>query len=143
MSTPLDFRPLLDAGLHKIAGCPAGTDAMLLAEMAQRTGRRGIIYVVSDDEAAARIIEQLAFYAPELPVFYLPAWDCLPYDRVSPSAPIVAERLACLQALLNPPKAAHIIITTAAAILQRLPPQSSIAAVKMQLRVGDVVQQLD
>jgi transcription-repair coupling factor (superfamily II helicase) len=34
----------------------------------------------------------LGFAAPDIPVLTLPGWDCLPYDRVSPSADTSARR---------------------------------------------------
>ena len=38
-------------------------------------------------------IDALAFAAPEIEALYLPAWDCQPYDRVSPNAAISAQRM--------------------------------------------------
>jgi transcription-repair coupling factor (superfamily II helicase) len=40
--------------------------------------------------------EFLAFFAPDIKVLSFPAWDCLPYDRVSPHGDIVAARVAAL-----------------------------------------------
>ena len=45
--------------------------------------------------------EALAFFAPEAEVLRFPAWDCLPYDRVSPNPEIVAERVATLTRLME------------------------------------------
>ncbi len=55
-----------------------------------------------------------------------PAWDCLPYDRVSPVADIVARRLATLARLLQPITQPVVLITTIPAILQRVVPRSLI-----------------
>ena len=49
--------------------------------------------------AMARLAEALAFFAPERRVLRFPAWDCLPYDRVSPNPAIVSERIATLARL--------------------------------------------
>jgi transcription-repair coupling factor (superfamily II helicase) len=46
-----------------------------------------------------RCAQALAFFAPDLPVLSFPAWDCLPYDRVSPNPEIGAQRMATLAAL--------------------------------------------
>ncbi len=43
--------------------------------------------------------QALAFFAPATAVLTLPAWDCLPYDRVSPNPDISARRMATLAAL--------------------------------------------
>ena len=68
-----------------VFGAPEGWDAFLLAR------RRGefagpILHVTRDDARMARLAEALAFVAPEAEVLRFPAWDCLPYDRVSPNA---------------------------------------------------------
>lgn len=51
---------------------------------------------------------------PDVPVFIFPEWDTLPYDRVSPSAAIIAERLKCLHGLKVHRK--PVIITSMTAI---------------------------
>ena len=67
-----------------IGNVPAGMEALLLAEMA-RAGT-SVAYVMSDGQRIADLEQILGFVAPDIPVMTLPAWDCLPYDRVSPSA---------------------------------------------------------
>ena len=44
------------------------------------------------------LLERVRFFAPEREVLVFPAWDCLPYDRLSPHPDIVAERLETLAA---------------------------------------------
>ncbi len=62
---------------------------------------------------------------PEATILQFPAWDCLPYDRMSPKHSIMAERLACLHQLCQQTKSAHltIILTSANAITQRVLPK--------------------
>ena len=61
------------------------------------------LHVTRDDARMARLAEALAFVAPEAEVLRFPAWDCLPYDRVSPNPALVSERIATLARLLEPP----------------------------------------
>ena len=49
-----------------------------------------MLHVARDDARLAAMRAALRFFAPELPVLAFPAWDCLPYDRVSPNAEIAA-----------------------------------------------------
>ncbi len=42
----------------------------------------------------ARFAAALAFFRPEIEALTVPAWDCLPYDRVSPNGEIVSRRIA-------------------------------------------------
>ena len=76
----------------------------------------------------AATAEAVRFFAPDLRVLSFPAWDCLPYDRVSPKADIESARLATLAALSRRKERSGpaVAITTINAILQRVPPRSAI-----------------
>src|SRR3546814_2428503 len=58
------------------------------------------------------------YFAPELNSSQLPAWDCLPYDRSSPSLRSSSERLAALPALQAKPTGPELVVTTLAAATQ-------------------------
>ncbi|MEN9894971.1 MAG: transcription-repair coupling factor, partial [Pseudomonadota bacterium] len=111
-----------------IGNVPAGFEPVLLADMA-RTGTP-IAYVVSDGQSIPDLEQILSFVAPDIPVFSLPAWDCLPYDRVSPGADVSARRLATLSALVMHAKKPHaaIVLVTANALLQKIAPKDVIEA---------------
>ena len=47
----------------------------------------------------ARFAAALAFFHPGLEVLTFPAWDCLPYDRVSPNGEIISRRIDTLTRL--------------------------------------------
>ena len=47
----------------------------------------------------ATLSRALGFFAPDIEVLEFPAWDCLPYDRVSPHAAVVAQRMTALARL--------------------------------------------
>ena len=84
-----------EQGRIALSGAPAGYDAHLAAEAAAR--RRGLVlFVTADDMAAQSAVETIAFFAPKLEVLNFPAWDCLPYDRLSPKPDIESTRLATL-----------------------------------------------
>ena len=67
-----------------VGGAPDGHDARVLSDLARRAGAAGVLHVALDDARAALMAEALAFFAPDLECLLFPAWDCLPYDRVSP-----------------------------------------------------------
>ena len=48
----------------------------------------------------------LGFFAPQATLSF-PAWDSLPYDRVSPNAEVSARRMSALHALLADWQAEH------------------------------------
>ncbi|MBG1231642.1 transcription-repair coupling factor [Aestuariivirga litoralis] len=106
-----------------LSGLLEGQDAMLLPAMVQEAGNRGFVYVCRDDAHLATLEEQLGYFAPELEALRFPAWDCLPYDRVSPSADILARRLATLATLSHGLKTPTLLLTTVNAVLQRVLPK--------------------
>ena len=73
-------------------GAPEGYDAKLLAELVARADGP-VIHVLRDDTRLAAMQQALKFFAPDLPVLVFPAWDCLPYDRISPNAEVSARRM--------------------------------------------------
>ena len=112
-------------GRTAVSGVPEGLDAMLLPEIAKAVGKRVVVHVAVDDQRAAVLADQLAYFAPGLEVLRFPAWDCLPYDRVSPVADIVARRIATLSRLLEPLTKPTVLLTTVPAILQRVVPRAA------------------
>ena len=69
--------------------------------------------------------EALAFFAPHIEVLRFPAWDCLPYDRVSPNPEMVSERIATLAGCWSRRGRPRLVLTTVNALVQRVPPQSA------------------
>ncbi|MBL6613385.1 MAG: transcription-repair coupling factor [Reyranella sp.] len=130
------------AGRWTIAGLPEGADALALAELARTTGGQDILHVARDGHRLERLQDGLRFFAPEREVLVFPAWDCLPYDRMSPHPDIVAERLQTLVRLAAPKKPgspARIILASVGAVLQKVPPHSLYAEAAKVVRKGETV----
>jgi transcription-repair coupling factor (superfamily II helicase) len=120
-------------------GAPEGWDAFLLAR--RRAEFAGpVLHVTRDDARMARLAEAIGFFAPELEVLRFPAWDCLPYDRVSPNPALVSERIATLARLLEKPTKPRIVLTTVNALIQRVPPHEAFAGASMELKTNGTVQ---
>ena len=116
-------------------------DAVLVADARTTSVARPILHIARDDLRMARMVAMLKFADPGLPVYTVPAWDCLPYDRVSPNAQIVAERLDALARLAVGAEASPVVLTTVSAVLQRLPPRAMLAEATLSARVGEEVSQ--
>ena len=118
-----------------VFGAPEGYDALLLAR--RRSEHKGaLLHVARDDARMARLSEALGFFAPNVEVLRFPAWDCLPYDRVSPNPEIISERIATLARLLDPGTKPRVVLTTVNALVQRVPPRSAFQGAAMTLRSG-------
>ncbi|MBB5708966.1 transcription-repair coupling factor [Sphingomonas xinjiangensis] len=113
-----DLKTILSATRSlTLAGTPAGFQPWMLADLA-RAG--GLAVFIASDEAAMRAVASTAtFFAPELEVLSFPAWDCLPYDRASPTLRVMSERLATLHALQAKGSQPRLLVTTANAVTQR------------------------
>jgi len=101
-----------------LAGAPAGFLPWLAADLARAAKGRAVF--IAPDEAAMRALADAAtYFAPELEVLSFPAWDCLPYDRSSPSLRSTSERLATLHALQRKADKPQLLVTTVNAATQR------------------------
>ena len=102
-----------------------------------------------DDRRLDQLEAGLAFFAPETKIIALPAWDTVPYDRVSPNAEIVSKRITALGKLtIGSLKEPTLVLTTVNAILQRLPPRTFIrgafkpVAPGQRIDMGELVKRL-
>jgi transcription-repair coupling factor (superfamily II helicase) len=114
-------------------GAPEGYDAAAIGTLAEAAAARHWLHVCRDDGRMARFAAALAFFHPALPVLTFPAWDCLPYDRISPNGDILSRRIDTLTRLAAHGMAARkagagnesplIVLTTVNALVQRVPPR--------------------
>jgi len=121
-----------------VAGAVDGLDALYLAEQVEAAARDMALHVARDAPRAAQLAERIQFYAPELDVAVLPAWDCLPYDRVSPNSDVMARRLEVLSRLIGQGgKLPDLLIVTINAFLQKLPTAATIRSGLFAAKAGD------
>ncbi|HEX7852349.1 MAG TPA: transcription-repair coupling factor [Sphingobium sp.] len=121
-----------------LAGVPQGFEPLLLADLARATGR--CVFVASDEQMMQGIADTAPYFAPELEIIRIPAWDCLPYDRASPSLRAASERLAGLHALQAKPKGPQLILTTANAVTQRVLTPFRIRQLVAKLAPGERIE---
>ncbi|MDE1882446.1 MAG: hypothetical protein KGH70_00555, partial [Rhodospirillales bacterium] len=109
-----------------VYGAPEGVDALVLV---RRLGEHDgpVLHITRDDARLAALAEEIAFFGPEIEIISFPAWDCLPYDRVSPNGALVAERISALSRLQAEPGKKRIVLTTVNAALQKVAPRSALA----------------
>ncbi len=127
-----------------IAAVPDGANALVIADLARahfaRSGAsRQLLVVCRDAERMSALAAALQFFAPELQTLSFPAWDCLPFDRVSPIAEVTARRMAVLTKLTAEPDAATIVLSTVNAVLQRVPSHDFVRRASLRLKPGQNV----
>ncbi|HEX6980177.1 MAG TPA: transcription-repair coupling factor, partial [Alphaproteobacteria bacterium] len=131
--------PYLKAsGRIDVAGAPPGIDAIVLGDLV--ASGRTVLHIARDDARMAMLSDALSFFHPDVAVLTFPAWDCLPYDRVSPNGEVVARRIATLAELAaeGEPRR-RVVLTTVNAVLQRVPKRALFAASAFGAAVGERV----
>ncbi len=126
-------------GRHLLTGLPQGMVAQVLPELVRSAQDKGVIHVCVDDQQLAQLEEQVRFHAPELDIVRFPAWDCLPYDRVSPSTDIVAQRLSALAQFTARPLHQRLVLTTVNAITQQVVPKAMVKGASFRAAPGQSI----
>jgi transcription-repair coupling factor (superfamily II helicase) len=127
-----------------IASVPEGANGLVVADIARahfarESAAKQFLVVCRDAERMGALSSTLQFFAPELAVLTFPAWDCLPFDRVSPIAEVTARRMAALTRLLSEPERQFVVLTTVNAVLQRTPPKEFVRKASLYLKPGQNV----
>jgi transcription-repair coupling factor (superfamily II helicase) len=130
-----------------LAGVADGAEGLVAADLARAVAARrdapatSLLVICRDGPRSAALARSLAFFAPDIGVVEFPAWDCLPYDRVSPHAGVVAQRMSALSRLAHPKKPAgpSVLLATVNAALQRVPPKALVAAQSLSAAPGNLL----
>src|SRR5512139_1072345 len=89
-------RPLI------LANVADDAEGLVIADLARAVAARkeapatSALVICRDGPRMAALARSLSFFAPEIEVLQFPAWDSVPYDRVSPHAGVVAQRMTVL-----------------------------------------------
>ena len=131
-----------------LSSVPDGFDALVVADLARTLARKGperpavLVFVARDGQRQAMLETGLGFVAPDIEILSLPAWDCQPYDRVSPNAAIAAKRMTVLARLAKSRSGEdkpRILTTTVNSILQRAPERRKVATESFSAAPGNMV----
>ena len=129
------------------ANVAEGAEGLVVSDLARAVAAQpkkpavSLAVVCRDGPRMQQLARALEFFAPDLPVMQFPAWDCQPYDRVSPHGGILAQRLTTLARLsrLQGSDKPLIVLTTVNAIVQRVPAREIVAAQALSVAPGHVV----
>src|SRR5262245_54092285 len=112
-------------------------DALAIARLAQeaKPGAAHLIVITATALDAQRLVDELAWFSPQLRVALLPDWETLPYDQFSPHQDLVSERLATLYRIQR--GEFDVAVVPASTALVRLCPPSYLAGHTFFLRSRD------
>ena len=130
-----------------LANVAEGAEGLVVSDLARAIAARSkkpaisLAVICRDGPRMQQLARALEFFAPDLAVMQFPAWDCQPYDRVSPHGAILAQRLTTLARLarLTGSEKPLIVLTTVNAAVQRVPARDAVAAQALSVAPGHIV----
>ena len=130
-----------DPGRLDLSGAPEGYDALVMADIIKARGGLSV-FVARDGSRLSAFVDAMSFFSPGLEIIAFPSWDCLPYDRIGPSAGVAAQRMTTLARLgqgISGPRPT-LLVTTVPAIIQRTPPISAVRDATYATKIGQAVE---
>jgi transcription-repair coupling factor (superfamily II helicase) len=130
-----------------LANVADGAEGLVLSDLARAIAAKpdapatSLLVICRDGPRMAQLSRALAFFAPDVTTLEFPAWDCQPYDRVSPHAGIVAQRMTTLSRLarLKGRERPSVLLTTVNAVLQRVPAKVFVAGQAFSAAPGNML----
>ena len=126
-----------------VTGVPEGYDAVVLTRNVFEALPGPLhLHIARDGKRMMELAETINFFSSSIEIITFPAWDCLPYDRVSPKRDVVASRVDSLTRLANrqaPSFKKVIVISTVNAILQRIPTPDFFDQLTREIRAGSQI----
>jgi transcription-repair coupling factor (superfamily II helicase) len=124
-----------------------GAEGLVISDLARAVAARtsppatSALVICRDGPRMAALARALSFFAPDIEVLQFPAWDCQPYDRVSPHGAIVAQRMTVLSRLarVKGREKPAVVLTTVNAALQRVPARDLIGKQALSAAPGNVL----
>ena len=118
---------------------PEAARAPAVAGLSAASGRRPLLVAVPTRATAESLAADLAAFLGHDEVEELPAWETLPFERVSPSIHTMGRRCRVLHRMTNPARAPSVVVASARALAQFVPAEK--AAAPVTVNVGESVDQ--
>ena len=104
-----------------VVAVPEAARPIFTAALAGVTTRRPIVVLVPTDAEAERLVHDLGQFLPPSEIEHYPAWETLPFERVSPSLETMGRRLRVVWRLRTG-RAPTVLVAPVRALVQRLGP---------------------
>jgi transcription-repair coupling factor (superfamily II helicase) len=101
---------------------PEPARSLTIAAISELTTRRPLVVAVPTTGDAERLVSDLGTYLGTDRVDLFPAWETLPFERVSPSTETMGRRMRTMWRLRDPERAPDVVVAPARALVQRLGP---------------------
>ncbi len=119
-----------------LSGVAKDAEAFAIRDLLQ-TSSKNVLCILSDGTSLKQTLDTLKFIAPEIDILTFPAWDTVPYDRVSPNPTILSKRIETLAKLvLDDSKKRKVVLTSIGAVIQKLPPKKIFLNTRKSIQIG-------
>jgi transcription-repair coupling factor (superfamily II helicase) len=108
----------------------------------RKSGRNGVVFLAENEIRAERLGAVIHALDPACDVFVFPRLNTLPFDQLEPSREISGRRSSVLRRLAKPDKPI-LLVSTAEAVMDRLPTPASWPRVSLRLKVGVTFSEQD
>jgi transcription-repair coupling factor (superfamily II helicase) len=145
---PLADLPALlrdEPGLTRALGEPDARLAIVevarsisIAALSHLSSASPLVVACPTGSMAGQLADDLAQYVGRDDVVLYPAWETLPFERVSPAVETMGRRLELLWRLRDPARSPRIVVAGVRALLQRLGPGAT-SVEPIVIRPNDVV----
>ena len=105
---------------NALLAVPEPARALVVAGLATITRRAPIVVAVPTTGDADRLTNDLRAYLGPDEVDTFPAWETLPFERVSPSVETMGRRLRTMWRLRRPERMPKVLVAPVRALVQRL-----------------------
>ena len=132
-----NVRPAIKpASRQRFSGLYGSSPAFFIADAVKDSAFPALVVTRSVREALD-LEQELRFILGDLPVFYFPDWETLPYDTFSPYQDIISRRLEILSRLETARK--MVILAAGTTLMTRVSPKSFINSQAVMIRKGDTM----
>jgi transcription-repair coupling factor (superfamily II helicase) len=105
-----------------VVAVPEPARAITIAGLAYLSGRHPLVVAVPTSTEADRVAHDLRAFLGGDEVDVFPAWETLPFERVSPSVDTMGRRLRAMWRLRDPERVPRVLVASVRALVQRLGP---------------------
>jgi transcription-repair coupling factor (superfamily II helicase) len=99
--------------------------------------KQNLLFVVAN-EYIDDAIDILKFFVPDREIYSFPAYDVLPFERISPSKPVTNTRISTLTALSNS-TLPSITVTSLEALMRKTLPKRMLVKNYLNIKLRDVI----
>jgi transcription-repair coupling factor (superfamily II helicase) len=105
-----------------VLAVPEPARALVMAGLADLSSRHPLLVALPTTTDAERLANDLGVYLGEDAVDLFPAWETLPFERVSPTVETMGRRLRTMWRLRDPARSPRVVVAPVRALIQRLGP---------------------